>query len=39
MGACGRHRLCMTQEVIKNYFTQIGKTYYSTPNYNQDRPA
>ena len=27
----------MTEEVIKNYFTQIGKSYYRSPEFNQER--
>ncbi len=26
----------MTEEVIKNYFTQIGKSYYRRPEFNQE---
>jgi hypothetical protein len=29
----------MTEEVIKNYFTQIGKSYYRSPEFNQERAA
>ena len=29
----------MTEEVIKNYFTQIGKRYYRSPEFNQERAA
>ena len=29
----------MTEEVIKNYFTQIGKSYYRSPEFNQERDA
>ena len=29
----------MTEEVIKNYFTQIGKSYYRSPDFNQERAA
>ena len=27
----------MTEEVIKNYFTQIGKSFYRSPEFNQER--
>ena len=29
----------MTEEVIKRYFTQIGKSYYRSPEFNQERAA
>ncbi|NQV27316.1 MAG: hypothetical protein HQ518_23460 [Rhodopirellula sp.] len=29
----------MTAEVIKNYFTQIDKSYYRSPEFNQERTA
>ena len=29
----------MTEKVIKNYFTQIGKSYYRSPEFNQERAA
>ena len=29
----------MTEEVIKNYFTQIGKSFYRSPEFNQERAA
>ncbi|MDA1050866.1 MAG: hypothetical protein O3C40_10360 [Planctomycetota bacterium] len=29
----------MTEEVIKNYFTQVGKCYYRSPEFNQERAA
>ncbi|MDH3719294.1 MAG: hypothetical protein OES79_14335 [Planctomycetota bacterium] len=29
----------MTEEVIKNYFTQIGKSYYRSPEFSQQRAA
>jgi hypothetical protein len=28
-----------TEEAIKNYFTQIGKSYYRCPEFNQERAA
>lgn len=29
----------MTEEVIKNYFTQIGKCFYQSPEFDQERAA
>ncbi len=29
----------MTEDVIKNYFKQIGKSYYRSPEFNQERAA
>ena len=29
----------MTEEVIKTYFTQIGKSFYLSPEFNQERAA
>ncbi len=29
----------MTEKVIKDYFTQIGKSYYRSPEFNQERAA
>ena len=29
----------MTEEVIEKYFTQIGKSYYRSPEFNQERAA
>ena len=34
-----RRAVGMTEEVIKNYFTQIGKSYYRSPEFNQKRAA
>ena len=42
----GQHRLRvtdngegMTEEVITSYFTQIGKSFYHSPEFNQERTA
>lgn len=44
--ATGQQWLCvtdngvgMTEEIIKNYFTQIGKSFYRSPEFNQERTA
>lgn len=29
----------MTEEIIKNYFTQIGKSFYRSPEFNQEPAA